>query len=414
MLQAAAAKPARPILYGAGPGFAEFVTLMALLMALNALAIDAMLPALPAIGDDLGVADHNRRQLVITVYVLGFGATQMLYGPLADRLGRKPVLAAGLGLYALFAGVAAAAPSFELLLLARFFGGAAASAPGVLVVSMVRDRFEGAAMARVMSLTFVVFMAVPVIAPTLGSAILLAGPWRLIFGLLGAAGLVMLAWFVSRMPETLDPANRRGFNAREIWAAARTVLTTRQSLGYTLASTAMFGGLMGFITSVQQVVADAFGRPDALPWVFAAIAGPIAVTSWLNSRLVERRGVKRLAHMGLFAYLGFAALHLLSALRGESLVVFIVLQGLTMAGFGLASSNFRTLAMQPLGAIAGTASSVQGTISTIGGALLGTAIGQSFDGTTVPMLAGFTVLGAVALGLVMWTERGQLLGRDGR
>jgi DHA1 family bicyclomycin/chloramphenicol resistance-like MFS transporter len=172
----------------------------------------------------------------------------------------------------------------------------------------------------------------------------------------------------------------------------------------------MMGALMGYINSIQQIVFDVFRQPDLIALAFAGVAGPMAVTTYLNSRLVERIGTRRIAHLGLILFTALAALHLLLDGLGETMTGFVVMQGLTMASFGLASANFGALAMQPLGHVAGTASSVQGTIGTIGGALLGLAIGQSFDGTTIPLVLGFLIAGAAGLLIVLWTERGRLFG----
>jgi DHA1 family bicyclomycin/chloramphenicol resistance-like MFS transporter len=399
---------AKPAVGPMRPGFREFVALMAGLMALNALAIDAMVPALPAIGEALGVAEENARQLVVSLYVLGFGTTQIVYGPLSDRFGRKPVLMVALCLYLGFALLCAAAWSFPMLLAARLLQGAAAAASRVLVVSIVRDRYEGAAMARLMSLAFLVFLLMPVLAPSFGQATLLVASWRAIFfGLTAFAG-TMLAWSALRLPETLHPEYRRAVTPKAIWAASRETLTNRQSLGYTLGFTMMMGALMGYINSIQQIVFDVFQRPDLIAATFAGVAGPMAVTSYANSRLVERIGTRRLAHFGLSGFTLFALVHLASASAGESLGLFIALQGLTMACFGLSSANLGALAMQPMGHIAGTASSVQGTVATIGGALIGLAIGQSFNGSTVPMVGGFAALGLAALLILAATERGRL------
>ena len=394
----------------ARPGFREFVVLMASLMALNAFAIDAMVPALPAIGEALDVFEDNERQLVVATYVFGFGTTQLLYGPLSDRFGRKPVLLVSLVLYIGFALLSAIAASFTLLLAARASQGAAAAATRVLVVSIVRDRFEGAAMARLMSLVFLVFLIIPVIAPAFGQIVLLFASWRWIFLGLAIFAAIVFIWALVRLPETLHPEYRRPLSSRAIWDGTRETLTDSQSLGYTLAFMLMMGALMGYINSIQQIVFDVFGRPDLIALAFAGVAGPMAVTSWLNSRLVERIGTRRIAHLGLILFTLLAALHLVLDGLGESMTGFVVMQGLTMASFGLASANFGALAMQPLGHVAGTASSVQGTIGTIGGAMLGLIIGQSFDGTTIPLVAGFLIAGALGLAIVLWTEGGRLFG----
>lgn len=384
----------------------EFIAMMAALMATNALAIDAMLPALPAIGDALGIAEENRRQLIITAYLLGFGGAQLLYGPLSDRFGRKPVLTASLIAYGAFAVVAGLAASFPLLLAARALQGVAAAGTRVLVVSIVRDRFQGAVMARVMSIAFIVFMLVPILAPAFGQAVLLTSSWRYIFILLGIYGTAVLLWMLLRLPETLEPANRRALSLAKIREAVGITLTNRLSIGNTIALTLVVGGLFAFINSIQQITFDVFERADIMPLIFACIAGPMAFASYLNSRLVERLGSRRimLAAMQLFA--GIAALHLAISLAfGENLVVFIVLQALTMACFGLMSANLGAVAMQPLGHIAGTASSVQGLITTVGGALIGLAVGQQFDRTTIPLHVGFTVCGVAGLLVALWANR---------
>jgi DHA1 family bicyclomycin/chloramphenicol resistance-like MFS transporter len=397
---------------GHRPGFREFVVLMAGLMALNAMAIDAMVPALPAIGEALRVATENERQLVVSFYVFGFGTTQLVYGPLSDRYGRKPVLLVSLVLYVGFALACAAASSFTLLLAARAAQGAAAASTRVLVVSIVRDRFEGAAMARLMSLVFLVFLIMPVIAPAFGQLTLLVASWRAIFFGLALFAAIMFIWSLIRLPETLHPEYRRPLSVKAMAEGARETLTNRQSLGYSLAFMLMMGALMGYINSIQQIVFDVFGRPELIALVFAGVAGPMAVTSYLNSRLVERIGTRRIAHLGLLLFTALSALHLLLGEMGESMTTFMVMQGLVMACFGLASANFGALAMQPLGHVAGTASSVQGTIGTIGGALLGLAIGQSFDGTTIPLVTGFLGAGLAGLAIILVTERGRLFGAD--
>ena len=388
------------------PGFAEFVALMAALMASNAMAIDSMLPALPAIAHALGATGENQRQLVITFYLLGFGAAQIGYGPLSDRFGRKGLLVGGLVLYALFATLAGLASSFELLLAARAMQGVAAAATRVLVVSIVRDRFHGPAMARVMSLTMIVFMIVPILAPFFGQAVIAVGSWRHIFIGLGAYGLLLAAWVLVRLPETLAPANRRALSFRSIGEAARLTLGNRQSIGNAVVQTLAIGALFSFVNSIQQVVEDVLHRPALLPVVFACVAGPMALSSYANSRLVMRLGSRRLLLRALACFTAAAGLHLaVAASFGETLWAFIPLQAATMACFGLIGANAGALAMEPLGHVAGTASSLQGVLTTIGGALIGFAVGQSFDGTTIPLLIGFSACGALGLAVALWANR---------
>ncbi|MBL0946867.1 multidrug effflux MFS transporter [Brevundimonas sp.] len=392
-----------------GPGFPEFVALIAMMMALNALAIDMMLPALPAIGEALSVASENSRQWVITAYLLGFGVAQLIYGPLADRYGRKPVLMVGLGLYVLFSVVAAFTTTFEALILARLGTGLGAAALRVLAVSIVRDRYSGRTMARVMSLSFLVFLGVPILAPTLGQLVLFVAPWRWIFGVLALAGSAFMIWALIRLPETLAPENRLPIRLGRIAEAFRAVVSDRLSVGYTLAMTAITGALFAFINSSQQIFFDVFQQPGLFTTVFGLMAAGIAVASLTNARLVERLGSRRLSHLALIGFIASAAVHAGVALSGnESLISFAVLQGLTMFCFGFIAGNLGALAMNNMGRIAGTASSVQGFVSTTFGSLAGFVIGQSFDGTAAPMTLGITICGILALIAVLVAERGTL------
>jgi len=387
------------------PGMREMTAMLAGLMALNAFAIDAMVPALPAIGQSLNVAQENERQLVVIAYFAGFASTQLLWGPLADRFGRKPVLAAGISLYCLFALLCAFAGSFPLLITGRIAMGASAAVTRVLVVAMVRDLFEAEAMARVMSLVFMVFMLVPVLAPNIGQAILLVASWRVIFLVLGGYALIMLAWSTWRLPETLHPEYRRSLNPREMFGAIAATVREPQSRGYTIAVTIIFSALVAYISSIQQIVFDAFHEARFIGLVFAAITAPMALASWNNSRIVGRFGLRRVGHSAAAALVVISAIHAVLALAGgETLASFVVLQGLTMCCFALASSNLSTLAMEHMAPIAGTASSVQGVISTLGAAAIGFFIGQRFDGTATPFVVGTAICTAFGFVAIVLTE----------
>ena len=387
------------------PGTREMTALLALLMALNAFAIDAMIPALPDIGRSLNVADENRRQLVVIAYFLGFGSTQLLWGPLADRFGRKPILAAGIALYAIFALLCATASTFALLIAGRVAMGASAAVTRVLVISMVRDLFEAEAMAKVMSLVFMTFMLVPVLAPNIGQAILLVAPWRAIFVVLAIYAAAMLAWSWIRLPETLHPEYRRSLKWRQMSGAMLDTIRDRQSIGYTLAMTVTFAGLVAYISSIQQIVFEVFAAPQLIGIVFAAIAAPMALASWGNSRIVGRFGMRRVGHTSAALLASVTAVHAGIAIAGyESLMVFMVMQALTMCCFAFTSSNFGTLAMEHMAPIAGTASSVQGVINTLGSALIGFAIGQAYNGTALPFLIGIAACSALGFVIVALTE----------
>jgi DHA1 family bicyclomycin/chloramphenicol resistance-like MFS transporter len=391
-----------------GMGFGQFVALIAAMMATNALAIDSMLPAMPQIGEALNVASANERQWILTAYLLGFGAAQIVYGPLADRYGRKPVLLIGLALYVVFAALCAFAASFEMLLTARVLCGVGAAATRVLSVSIVRDCYSGRQMARVMSLSFIVFLGVPIIAPSVGQAILLVAPWPWVFGVLAIFGLAVIAWSWIKLPETLHPEDQAPLAVGPVLAAFKACLTNRIAVGYTLAATLVLGGLFGFLNSAQQVF-EVLGAGRSFPLIFAAIAGGIAVSSLLNSRIVGRLGMRLVSHASLVGYIAFAGAHALVALSGhETLWTFSLLQAGMMFCFGMVMSNFGAIAMEPLGHLAGTAASVQGFVTTIGGALFGFWIGQLFDGTTVPLTLGFAGFGVAGLAAVLITERGRM------
>ncbi len=387
------------------PGTREMTALLAGLMALNAVAIDSMIPALSDIGRSLGVRHENDVQLVVIAYFLGFASTQLLWGPLADRFGRKPVLAVGVTLYGAFALVCAVAASFALLIAARAAMGAAAAVTRVLVVAMVRDLFETEAMARAMSLVFMTFMLVPVLAPNMGQLILLFAPWRAIFLVIAGYALIMLLWSWSRLPETLRPEFRRPLDLRATGSAMRATLSERQSLGYTLAMTLSTSALVAYISSIQQIVFDGFHEGRFIGLVFACIAAPMALASWLNSRVVGRFGLRRVGHSAALAFAVVTAVHAAVALIGaETLWTFILLQGLTMGCFAFTSSNLGTLAMEHMAAIAGTAASVQGVVGTIGAAAIGFLIGQQFDGTPLPFVVGTAACAAGGFLLIALTE----------
>jgi DHA1 family bicyclomycin/chloramphenicol resistance-like MFS transporter len=390
-------------------GFKQFVALIAAMMATNALAIDSMLPAMPQIGRALGIASANERQWILTAYLLGFGAAQIVYGSLADRFGRKPVLLVGLALYVVFAAGCAFATSFEMLLAARALCGVGAAATRVLSVSIVRDCYSGRQMARVMSLSFIVFLGVPIIAPSVGQAILLVAPWPWVFGILAIFGLAVIVWAWLKLPETLHPQDRVPLAAGPVLAAFKECLTNRLAVGYTIAATLVLGGLFGFLNSAQQVFVDVLGAGKLFTLIFAAIAGGIALSSLLNSHIVGKLGMRMVSHVSLLGYITFAVIHALVALSGhETLWTFSILQACMMFCFGLVMSNFGSIAMEPLGHLAGTAASVQGFITTIGGALFGFYIGQLFDGTTVPLTLGFAGFGIAGLVAVLITEKGRM------
>ena len=387
----------------------EFIALAAALMALNALAIDIMLPGLQEIGASLGVADENQRQYVISAYFAGMACALLPFGPISDRFGRRVPLLFGLVIYLAAAFAAAFAPNFGTMLALRFVQGIGAASTRVIAVSIVRDRFGGRQMAEIMSLIFMVFMVIPVVAPFIGQLMMLIADWHFIFICMSLIALAITLWAFIRLPETQHPEDRRPFTLGSVGQAFGIVLTTRVSLCYTLASTTVFGALFGFINSAQQVYVGIYGVGVWFPVLFAAVAGMMAISSYLNSRLVMRFGMRRLSHAAMIGFMLVSAVWFLWSLTGPvPLLAFVLLFAAAMFQFGWIGSNFNALAMEPLGHIAGSASSVQGFLQTLGGGIIGALIGQAFDGSTTPLAFGFCAVAVVGLVFVLIAEKGRL------
>ncbi|WP_136656924.1 multidrug effflux MFS transporter [Nitratireductor sp. XY-223] len=396
----------------AGVGFVEFIVLLAALSSIVALSIDIMLPALPMIGDSFTIVDDNDRQAVITVFMLGFGCAQILFGPVSDRFGRKVVLIPAILLYSVAAVADAFAGSFTTLLLLRLAQGVFAAAVRIVVTAIVRDCFGGRDMAQVMSYTFTIFMIVPIVAPAIGQGIVDIASWQWIFVFLGVAGLGLAAWSGVRMRETLPREERLPLSFAAVGNAFREVVTNRLAMGYTLASTLCFGGLIAFIVSAQQIFQSVYDLGHWFVIVFALNAGIMAVLNFANGTLVRRVGMRLISHSALIAYAVLGTILLLICLSGTPpFVLAYLMLGAITGAFGLVPPNFNALAMEPLGHIAGTASSVMGVISFTGGAVLGAIVGQAFNGTLIPLAAGYAIFGWTAVGIIVWTERGRLFYR---
>ncbi len=389
----------------------EFIALMAALMAINALAIDVMLPALPYMGEHLNIVSENERQFVVSTYMLGMGIAVLAFGPLTDRFGRRGPMLVGMGIYVVAALAAAFAPDFGTLLALRFIQGMGAASSRVITTAVVRDRYSGREMAEVMSLTFMVFMAIPVVAPGIGQVLLLTGPWQSIFVFMAALAAAFWVWTFIRLPETLPVEKRRPLSLSGVLGGFKIVFSNRVAISYGLAGTFIFGALFGFITSSQQIYVDHYGLGVYFPVAFAAMASLMAVSSFTNSKVVRRFGMRRLAHGAMLVYTIGSAVWLTLALIGFlPLWLFFSLLAIIMFSFGWSASNMNSLSMEPLGAVAGTAASVFGFIQTVGGALIGSFIGLMFNGTTVPVAAGYLTMGILTLCCILVAEKGKLFG----
>ena len=383
---------------------AEFASLVALLTSLIALSIDAMLPALPQIAADLAVGTPNDAQLVIGLFLLGNAFGQLFFGPLSDTFGRKPVIVAGLSLFLVGCAVSVFAESFSMLLLGRVLQGVGASGPRTVTMSMVRDLYSGRSMAQIMSISMSIFILVPMLAPALGQAIMLLMGWRYIFGTFILFGALGLLWLLLRQPETLADGNRRPLRPAAIANGFVIVCRSRAALGYSLAIGTMFGAFIGFLSSIQQIFHDVFGVGKWFPYLFGLLAVFLGVASFLNSRIVMRFGMQKIVRLAMACSPVVSLMYLLICLlvNDPGLIAFMVWGALCFFGVGLCVGNINALAMEPLGEIAGLGAAVVGFFTSSVAVLVGIPLGRAYDGTQMPLIAGFIVLGLIGLILVHW------------
>ena len=393
--------------FGAGPG--EFIALMAMTMALQAMCIDAMLPALGQIAADLQVADPNRRQLVVGVFLFAAGVGSLLPGVLADRYGRRPVLFGCFAGYVVLSLACGMVNDFTTLLVLRAIQALFSAGLAVLPAAIIRDRFSGDAMARMMSTISVVFMAVPMLAPSLGQAVLLVAGWRWIFGVMAALVAVVGLWAYLRLPETLHPEYRQPIAPRAIAANMWQAASNRAAMGYVLGGALLTGGLFGYLNSAQQLIGEQMGAGDWFPLLFAVMAGGIALANLTNTQIVERFGARRVSHAALLGFIAISVLQVwFSHQSHETLWQFIPLMTLNCAMIGFTGANFGSIALQPFARIAGAASSLQAFLRMAFGSALGVIVGQAYDGSARPLSWALLGCGVAALALVLYSEHGRL------
>ena len=390
----------------------EMIVLLAMLMALQAAAIDAMLPALPLIAADLGVTEANHRQLVVGLFLVACGLGSLVPGVLADRFGRRPVLLAGLAGYGLFALGCAVAQDFNQLLVMRVLQGLTASSVIVVPSSIIRDRHEGDRMARLTSTIFAVFITAPIIAPSLGLAILSAFGWRAIFIVLALWSAFVGLWFFLRMPETLPEDRRQTLAGRAYLANMRRALFLRSSAGYVLGGALVTSGIFGYINSAEQLVAEHFGAGRYFAIIFGATAATMILSNLTNARIVEKFGARRVSHTGLIVFILLGAAQVWFAYgTWQSLAWFVPLLAVNMAVIGFLGANFSSIAMQPFGEIAGVAASAHTFTRMFGAGIMGIVIGQAYDGTSRPLAIALLGIGIMAMLLVLYSEKGRLFRR---
>lgn len=404
-----AASPRKPL------GQRELVVMLALLMSLQALAIDGMLPALDNIASELGAGEGNQRQLVVAAYLLAGGIGTLIPGSLADRFGRRPVLLSSIGAYSLLSLVIAFVHDFTALLVLRGIQGLLAAGLFVVPNAIVRDRFEGDQMARLFSLISAVFITVPVFAPSLGQAVMLFAGWRWIFIALAGLGGLAVVWTWARLPESLHPEYRQDIHLPTILHNMRVALLHRGSVGYVLGTSLLIGSVFGYVNSAQQLIGEHFQAGDWFPVVFGGTAAMMIVSNLLNSRIVETFGARRVSHTGIFVFIAVSLLQVWAAYYHDGeLAWFLPLMSMNLMLLGFLGANFGSIAMQPFSHIAGAAASVQSFFRMFGAALVGLVIGQAYDGTARPFALALLIGSVTALLLVLYSEKGKLFRRLNR
>ena len=386
----------------------EFVPLIALLMSLVAFSTDAMLPALPAIGDDLGVPRRNDVQFVITSLLLGLALGQIVFGPLSDRVGRKPAIHAGLGLYMAGCVMSVFASVFEVMIASRVLQGFGLAGPRIVIIALVRDQYEGPQMARLMSFAIAVFILVPTVAPALGQGILWLGGWRAIFATFFIVAAAGFAWFALRQPETLPATRRRPFSPRAVGGAILEVLRIRTARGYILATACAFAPFIAYLSSAQQIFQEAYRVGALFPVYFGVLALAIGGASLMNARLVLRHGMRRIttAAAVCITLVSVVAWALAFAFEGlPPLWLFMAYLLAVFVFFGLLFGNLNALAMEPLGHIAGVGAAVVASLPTFVAVPFGAFVGQNFDGTMYAQITAFAVFGAGAFLAMRWAQK---------
>lgn len=402
------AAPDTPVARPALP-FAEFVTLMALMMALTALSIDAMLPAMPEITEALAPGAPNRTALIIPAFVLGLGAGTLLMGPLSDSYGRRPVIGLGIGLYMAGALLAYVAQSLEVLLAARVLQGFGIAAPRVAGIALIRDMYAGRRMAQVMSFVMTIFILVPAAAPAMGQVVIAFAGWRSVFLAFVVVAAVAFGWLMLRQPETLPPDHRRPFSPPVVWAAVREVFANRRVVIYIVALSLGFGQMFGYLSASQQIYDLYFDRAASFPAWFAVTALIAGSSSLVNANIVMRFGMRRIASAAFTAQVVLSGTMVMAwggGLIPPALAFGFFFAWSTALFFmaGLVFGNLNALSLEPLGHIAGLAAAVVGAVSTIGAVVVAVPIGLAFDGTPYPLMVGAFTCSAIATLLMRQTR----------
>jgi len=392
----------------------EFIALMASLMSIVALSIDALLPALPDIGSALGVTNPSDNQLLITMIFLGLGFGQLIFGPLSDSFGRKPMVYFGFALFVIASIICVTTNSFEMMIFGRILQGIGLSSPRTIAIAMTRDTYSGDFMAKVLSIIVMFFIIVPIIAPTMGQWLLDLFNWQAIFNANLIIGLIIVLWFWQRQPETLDPKHKIKFSPAIFITGSKEFIRYKEAVAFTIVSGFITGSFMVYLSTSQQIFQVQYQLGEWFPYIFASTAFSVGFATFMNSRLVIRFGSFNIAYYATIAYAIISLLYVVLFFSGENpsieILLFFFLAQFFAVGFLF--GNLRSLAMEPLGHIAGIGSAINGFVSTVMAVPIANYIGGFVETSVLPLFIGFSIFGVLSFGvfLVVKRKRGIIRG----
>ncbi|MCK0134032.1 multidrug effflux MFS transporter [Arenibacter sp. S6351L] len=389
----------------------EFVAIMASLMSIVALAIDALLPAMSTIGIDINSLDPTENQKFITMIFLGLGVGQLVFGPLSDSFGRKPIVYIGFIVFCLASVICVLAPNLEWMIIGRILQGIGLSAPRTISISMIRDSYKGDYMAKIMSFVTAFFILVPIVAPSMGKFFLDHYGWEAIFYMQLVATLVVGVWFWRRQPETLKPEYKIKFSSHVFVDGFRELLQHRETVAFTIVSGLITGAFMVYLSSAQEVFEVQYGLADNFPYVFAGLAISVGLSTLLNGTMVVKLGMRRLALIALTLFCTVSIVYVGLFWNSQNPSLWILISFLAMQFFtlGFLFGNLRAIAMEPIGHIAGIGAAITGFISTMIAIPIATYVGGYIQDTILPLFVGFLVCGSISLGIFMLIRRRSIL-----
>ncbi|WP_028283100.1 multidrug effflux MFS transporter [Olleya marilimosa] len=386
----------------------EFILLMASLMSIVALAIDAILPAMSAIGISVNSLDTGNNQLLITMIFLGLGFGQLLFGPLSDSFGRKPIVYIGFTVFAIGSIVCVLSHSLELMVVGRIIQGIGLAAPRTIAIAVIRDMFKGDYMAKIMSFVTTFFILVPVIAPVMGKFILNHYDWTGIFYVQLIIALAVAIWFWKRQPETLKPEYKIKFTKHVFIDGLKELLKHKETIGFTIISGFISGAFIVYLSASQVIFENQYGLIDEFPYIFAGLACGVGLSTFLNGSFVMRLGMWRLSYLAIIVFSVNALLYVLlfwNATNNPALPIILIFMAIQFFTIGFIFGNLRAIAMEPIGHIAGIGAAITGFISTIMAVPIANYIGSFVDTTALPLFIGFTVFGFMSLALFLFIKR---------